>query len=95
MKENKGFIEMILRNGKVVNYRRRIPVGIQVVVSLLEWHRICPDLVQESRKIFRIGSYFGFVYGNGDVSHQQLLPGLFFISLEYLVERLFKSLSSV
>ena len=47
---------MILRNGKVVDYRRRIPVGIQVVVSFLEWHRICPDLVQESRKSFGLAA---------------------------------------
>jgi hypothetical protein len=53
---NRGTIKMSLRNGKVINDRRRIPVGIQVVVSSPEWHRICPDLVQDSRQILRIGS---------------------------------------
>ena len=86
---------MGIRNGKVINHRRRIPVGIQVVVSSLEWHRICPDLVQDSRQILRIGSYSGFILGNGDVGHLQLLPSLFFIRLEYFVDRLFKGLSSV
>ena len=55
-REQWGNHKMSLRNGKVINHRRRIPVGVQVVVSLLEWHRICPDLVQESRQVLRIGS---------------------------------------
>jgi hypothetical protein len=92
---NRGIIKKSLRNGKVINHRRRIPVGIQVVVSSLEWHRICPDLVQDSRQIFRIGGYSGFIFGNGDVRHLQLLPSLFVICLEYLIERLFKGLLSV
>ena len=70
-------IKMSLRNGKVINHRRRIPVGIKVVVSSLEWHRMCPDLVQDSRQILRIGSHSGFIFGNGDVSHLQLLPQSF------------------
>jgi hypothetical protein len=90
VKMERRTIKISLRNGKVINHRRRIPVGIQVVVSSLEWHRICPDLVQDSRQILRIGSYSGPIFGNGDVSHLQLLPSLFFICLEYLVERLFK-----
>jgi hypothetical protein len=62
-------IKMSLRNGNMINYRRRIPVGIQVVVGLLEWHRICPEFVQDSRKILRIGGYSVFISRNGDIIH--------------------------
>ena len=85
---NRGSIKTRLRNGKVINHRRRIPVGIQVVVGSLKWDRICPDLVQDSGQILRIGNYSGFIFRNGDVGYLQLLPSLFFICLEYLVERL-------
>jgi hypothetical protein len=46
-------------------------------------------------KILRIGEHSGLKFGNRDVSHLQLLPGLFFIHLEYLIERLIKGLPLV
>jgi hypothetical protein len=45
-----------LRNGEVINHGRRIPVGIQVVVSSLEWSRNRVELVQVSNQVLRIGS---------------------------------------
>jgi hypothetical protein len=45
-----------LRNGDVINHGRRIPVGIQVVVSSLEWSRSREELVQVSSEVLRIGS---------------------------------------
>jgi hypothetical protein len=73
----------------VIKHRGRIPVGIQVVVSSLEWSRSRPELVQDTREVLRIGSYLGIELGNGDVSDLHLLSSLFFIRLEYLVERLY------
>jgi hypothetical protein len=77
----------------VINHGRRIPVGIQVIVSSLEWPRSRPELVQEKTEVLRIGSYLGVEFGNRDVSDFQLLPTLFFICLKYFVERLIKGLS--
>ena len=51
--------------------------------------------MQQSENVPRIGSESGIEFGNRDVSHLLLLPSLFFIRLEYLIERLFKGFSSV
>ena len=45
-----------LRDGEVINHRRRIPVGIQVVVSSLEWPLNRVEPVQVSNQVLRIGS---------------------------------------
>jgi hypothetical protein len=77
-----------LRDREVINHRRRIPVGVQVIVRSLERSRSRPELLKVRNQVLRVGSQFGFEFGNGDVSDLQLLPGLFIIRLEYLVERL-------
>lgn len=77
-----------LRDGEVIDHRRRIPVGIQVVVSSLEWSLNRVEPVQVSNQVLRIGSESGIKFRNGDVSDLQLLPGLFFVRLEYFIERL-------
>ena len=82
-----------LCNRDVINHGRRIPVGIQVIICSLEWSRSRPELVQDTRKVLRIGSYFGIDFGNGDVRDLHLLPSLSFIRFEYFVERLIKCLS--
>jgi hypothetical protein len=74
----------------MINHGRRVPVGIQVVVSLREWSHSRPELVQESSEVLWIGSQLGLKFGNGDVSDLQLLSGLFFICLKYFVERLLR-----
>jgi hypothetical protein len=66
-----------------------------VVVCSREWTRSSPELVQECKDVLRIGSKSGVKFGNRDVSDLLLLSSLFFICLEYLVERLFKGLSLV
>jgi hypothetical protein len=76
----------LLRNGYVIDYGRRIPLRIQVVISSLEWTHSRPVLVQVSRKVLRVGSKSCIKFGNGDVSDLQFLPSLFFIRLEYFVE---------
>ena len=71
-----------LRNGDVIDQRRRIPVRIQVVVGSREWSRGRPSLVQETREVSRIGGQSSFEFGNRDVSNVQLLPSLLFVRLE-------------
>jgi hypothetical protein len=61
-----------------------------VVVSSLEWSRSRPELLQVRNYVRRIGSKPRIKFGNGDVSDLQLLPRLFFVRLEYFVERLIK-----
>ena len=63
-----------------------------MILSSLEWTLSRPELVQEGRKVLRICSQCCIKFGNGDVSDLQFLPGLFFIRLEYFVERLVKGL---
>ena len=78
----------LLSNRYVINHGRRIPIRIQVVVSSLEWTRSRPEFVQVSGKVFRVCSQSCLKFGNGDVSNLHFLPGLFFIRLEYFIERL-------
>jgi len=75
-----------LCNGEVVDHGARVPVRIQVVVGSWEWSYSSPELVQDGREVLRVGNYFFIKMGNGEVSNFQLLPSLFFISLEYFVE---------
>jgi len=77
-----------LRNEHIINHGRWIPVGIQVVVSSLEWSIGCPVLVQESKLVFWIGGCSCIKFGYGNVRDLQLLHTgrLFFIRLEYLVK---------
>jgi hypothetical protein len=42
--------------------------------------------VQDRREVPRVGGNFIIKMGNWEVSDFQLLPSLFFISLEYFVE---------
>jgi len=46
--------------------------------------------MQDNGEVLWIGSYLGIKFGNRDVSHLCLLASLFFICLEYFVERLFQ-----
>jgi hypothetical protein len=48
--------QALLRNRYVIDHGRRIPVRIQVVLSLLEWTCSRPVLVQVGREVLRIGS---------------------------------------
>ena len=41
--------------------------------------------MQENGEVLRIGSYFGIEFGHRDVSDHQLLPSLFFVRPEYVV----------
>ena len=66
-----------------------------MVVGSREWTLSSPELVQESKDVLRIGSQSGLKFGYRDVSDLLLLSSLFFIRLEYLIERLFKGLSLV
>ena len=84
----------LLHNGDVINHGRRIPVGIHVVVRLLEWPHVRPSFVQKTIDVPRIGSQSGIEFGNGDVSDLELLPSLFLICLEYFIERLLSGFSS-
>ena len=59
-----------------------------MVVRSREWSIRCQELVQEGRKVLRIGSYSCIKFRYGNVRDLQLLPSLFFICLEYFVERL-------
>jgi hypothetical protein len=61
-----------------------------VVVGSREWSRRCPELVQDGGEVVGVGGYSRIKFGNGDVSHLYLLASLFFICLEYFVERLFQ-----
>ena len=70
----------------MINHGRRIPLGVQVVVSSLEWSHGRPELVQVTREVPRIGSQSCIEFGNRDVSHLQLLSSLFLIRLEYFIE---------
>ena len=66
-----------------------------MVISSLEWTCSRPVLLQESRKVLRIGSQSCIKFGNGDVSDLQFLASPFFIRLKYFVERLHKRLPLV
>ena len=59
-----------------------------MVVSSHEWSIRCQELVQEGRIVFRIGSYSCIKFRYGNVRDLERLPSLFFICLEYFVERL-------
>ncbi len=60
-------------NWDVIKHRGRIPVRVQIVVCLL---------------LSRIRSKSRIKFRNWDVSYFHFLPGLRFVFLEYLVERL-------
>ena len=76
-------------NREAINYRGRVPVGIQAVVGLLPAPILCsPVPVEERKKVPRIGSKSRIKLRNGDVGHFHFLPCLRFIFLEYLVDRL-------
>ena len=45
-----------------------------------------PVLAQESNNVFWIGGYHYIKFGYGNELDLQILPGFFFICLEYLVE---------
>ena len=45
-----------LRKGHVIDYRRRVPVGIEMVVGSREWPHSRPKLVQVGNNVPRIGS---------------------------------------
>src|SRR6266702_5744861 len=76
-------------NWDVIKHRGRIPVRVQVVVCLLPAPiPCCPKLVQECEYISRIRSKSRIKFRNWDVSYFHFLPGLRFVFLEYLVERL-------
>jgi len=59
-----------------------------VVVIWHEWTFRCKDLVQEGRKVLRIGSYPCIKFRYGNVRDLERLPTLFFKCLENFVERL-------
>jgi hypothetical protein len=59
-----------------------------VVVCLKGPFRCCPQLVQVSNEVLRVRSQSRIEFRHWDVSHFHLLPGLRFIFLDYLVERL-------
>ena len=65
-----------------------------MVVCLRERSRSCPDLVQEGSEVLRISGQSFIILGSRDVRHIHLLPGLRFISFEYLVERLPQDVTS-
>ena len=57
-----------------------------MVVSSREWSAGRQELVQEGRDVLRIGCYSCIKFRYGNVRDLQLLPGLFFVCLEYFVE---------
>jgi hypothetical protein len=73
---------------KVIDHRGRVPAGVQVVVCPQVPIRRCPQLVQERVYLLRVGSQSRVELRNWHVSHFHFLPGLCFIFLDYLVERL-------
>jgi hypothetical protein len=75
-------------NWGVIDYRRRVPAGVQVVVRLKGPFRCSPQLVQVCDEVLRVRSQSRIEFRNWDVSHFHLLPGLRFIFLDYFVERL-------
>ncbi|SRR6266702_788508 len=76
-------------NWDVIKHRGRIPVRVQIVVCLLPAPiPCCPKLVQECEYVSRIRSKSRIKFRNWDVSYFHFLPGLRFVFLEYLVERL-------
>jgi hypothetical protein len=79
-----------LRNWDVIDNGRGIPVGIQMIVGLRIRSRGGPKLVQESTQVLGIGGQLRVEFGNRNVSDLQLLPTLFFVRFEYLIERLFQ-----
>ena len=75
------------RNWEAINYRGRVPVGIQAIVGLLpDPTPSSPDPLHERDNVSRIRSDSRIKFRNGDVGHFHFLPCLRFISLEYLVE---------
>jgi hypothetical protein len=66
-----------------------------MVVSTQEWSRSRPYPLQVRNYVLRIGSNSCINFGNGNVGDLYLLPRLFFVRLEYFVERLIKCLSLV
>ena len=73
-------------NWDVIDHRRRVPVGVQVVVCFQRPFRCCPQLVQERGEVLRVRSHPRIKFRNWDVSHFHFLPGLRFIFFDYLVE---------
>jgi hypothetical protein len=80
-------------SSNVVKHWRRIPVRIQVVVHTQDWLGSGPHFVQVGRDVVRICGNSFLKFSNWYVSDLQLLPSLRFVCLEYLVERLFLTLS--
>jgi hypothetical protein len=75
-------------NWNVIDHRRRVPAGVQVVVCLQGPFRCCPQLVQVRDEVLRVRSQPRIEFRNWDVGHFHILPGLRLIFLDYLVERL-------
>ena len=84
--------DLILRRSRhrdVVEHRRGVPVGVQVVVGFWERTRRCPELLQQGGEVVGVSGNSRIELGNRDASDLHLFPSFRLVCLEDFVERLY------